>query len=178
MRIVAGKHKGKTLATFDADNIRPTSDRVKEAIFSKIQFDIVNSVVLDLFGGTGNLGLEALSRGAKKVYICDNNDASISLIKKNNNSLKENANILQCDYNKCLKTLQTEKFDFIFLDPPYASNYGEKSLELIFKLNLLSDNGVIIFEHNKGKQFNSDFELFDQKTYGTMQVSFLRRKND
>ena len=84
MRIIAGKHKGRVLSSFEADNIRPTSDRVKEAIFSKIQFLLPNLTVLDLFGGTGNFGFEALSRGAKQVYICDNNEKSIALITKNN----------------------------------------------------------------------------------------------
>ena len=179
MRIIAGKHKGRILSTFEADNIRPTSDRVKEAIFSKIQFVLPDSTVLDLFGGTGNFGLEALSRGAKLVYICDNNDKSINLITKNNNALKENAKIIKNDFHKILKNLEGVKFDIIFLDPPYATNYGEQSLELINKHNLLSFDGFVIFEHNKGKQFDFfGFELFDQKTYGTMQVSFLKVKND
>lgn len=179
MRIIAGKHKGKVLSTFEADNIRPTSDRVKEAIFSKIQFILPGLIVLDLFGGTGNFGLEALSRGAKQVYICDNNDKSINLITKNNKALGESAIIIKNDFHKILKNFEGTKFDIIFLDPPYATNYGEQSLELILKHKLLSDNGFVIFEHNKGKQFSfNGFEMFDQKTYGTMQVSFLRVQND
>ena len=179
MRIIAGKHKGRVLSSFEADNIRPTSDRVKEAIFSKIQFLLPNLTVLDLFGGTGNFGFEALSRGAKQVYICDNNEKSIALITKNNKALGENAIIIKNDFHKCLKNFKSNMFDLIFLDPPYATNYGEQSLELIKKYNLLTSEGMVIFEHNKGKTFNySGYELFDQKTYGTMQVSFLRVNYD
>lgn len=179
MRIIAGKHKGRILSSFEAENIRPTSDRVKEAIFSKIQFVLSGSVVLDLFGGTGNFGLEALSRGAGKVYICDNNDKSINLINKNNLALGESAIIIKNDFKKILKNFCGTKFDIIFLDPPYATNYGEQSLAAILENGLLSKNGFVIFEHNKGKNFDFlGYEIFDQKTYGTMQVSFLRCKND
>lgn len=112
MRIIAGKYKGKVLRTFEADNIRPTSDMVKEAICSKLQFYFPESVVLDLFGGTGNFGFEALSRGADNVYICDNNDKSIAIINLNQQLLKSNANIMQGDYNKCIKNLSNKGISF------------------------------------------------------------------
>lgn len=181
MRIIAGKYKGKILNSFEAENIRPTSDMVKEAICSKIQFEIPDSVVLDLFGGTGNFGFEMLSRGAKHVVICDNNDKSIAIIKKNNSMLKENAEILQGDYNKCLKMLANKNymFDIIFLDPPYKTSYGEQALTLIKKFNLLNHNGTLIFEHEKDKTFDfSGFDLFDKKTYGIKQVSFFTINDD
>lgn len=181
MRIIAGKYRGKKLITFEANNIRPTADMVKEAICNKLQFDIPNSVVLDLFGGTGNFGFECLSRDAKKVVICDNNDKSIEIIKKNNKLLNENAIIMQGDYNKCLKTLAKQKyvFDIIFLDPPYNTNYGEQAILLILKLNLLNANGIIVFEHEKGKEFSFEgCELTDLKTYGIKQVSYFMVKHD
>lgn len=181
MRIIAGKYKGKILNSFEADNIRPTSDMVKEAICNKIQFDIPNAAVLDLFGGTGNFGFEMLSRGASEVVICDNNDKSINIIKKNNASLKESATIIQGDYNKCLKILSNKnyKFDLIFLDPPYKTTYGEQAMALILKLELLNENGMIIFEHAKGKEFDYEgFSLIDRKSYGIKQVSYFMVKND
>lgn len=182
MRIIAGKYKGKILNTFEADNIRPTSDMVKEAICSKIQFDLPDSVVLDLFGGTGNFGFECLSRGAKEVVICDNNDKSINIIKKNNALLKENAVILQGDYNKCLKMLSAKnyKFDIIFLDPPYKTAYGEQAMQLILNLNLLKEDGLLIFEHAKDKpEYDySGYELLVQKKYGIKMVSYFRVQHD
>lgn len=181
MRIIAGKYKGKILNTFNANNIRPTSDMVKEAIYNKIQFILQNAVVLDLFGGTGNFGFEAVSRGAQQVVICDNNDKSIEIIKKNNALLNSEATILQCDYNKCLKALSNKNyvFDIIFLDPPYNTLYGENAMQLILKLKLLSSSGILIFEHEKGKEFNfAGFELTDKKTYGIKQVSFFKVMHD
>ncbi len=180
MRIIAGKYKGKVLHTFEADNIRPTSDMVKEAICSKFQFEFPDSIVLDLFGGTGNFGFEALSRGAKHVVICDNNDKSINIIKKNNALLKADAEIVQGDYNKCLKLLAKKyKFNIIFLDPPYKTTYGEQAMQLIKQLELLADDGAVIFEHLKDKQFDySGFELFDKKRYGTKEVSYFRCEHD
>lgn len=182
MRIIAGKYKGKILNSFEANNIRPTSDMVKEAICSKIQFDLPDSVVLDLFGGTGNFGFECLSRGAKEVVICDNNDKSINIIKKNNALLKENAVILQGDYNKCLKTLANKnyKFNIIFLDPPYSTTYGEQAMQQILKLNLLTPNGLLIFEHAKEKpSFDySGFKLTAQKRYGIKMVSYFVVQHD
>ena len=142
MRIIAGKYKGKVLNSFEADNIRPTSDMVKEAICSKFQFEFPDSTVLDLFGGTGNFGFEVLSRGAKKVVICDTDIRSINIIKKNNTLLKADAEIIQGDYNKCLKLLMGKyKFDFIFLDPPYKTTYGEQAMQLIKKYDLLAEDG-------------------------------------
>lgn len=180
MRIIAGKYKGKVLHTFEADNIRPTSDMVKEAICSKFQFEFPESLVLDLFGGTGNFGFEALSRGAKHVVICDNNDKSINIIKKNNALLKADAEILQGDYNKCLKLLAKKyKFNMVFLDPPYNTTYGEQAMQLILQLDLLAEDGVVIFEHLKGKTFDyAGFEMFDQKRYGIKEVSYFRCKHD
>lgn len=180
MRIIAGKYKGKVLNSFEADNIRPTSDMVKEAICSKFQFEFPDSTVLDLFGGTGNFGFEVLSRGAKKVVICDTDIRSINIIKKNNTLLKADSEIIQGDYNKCLKLLMGKyKFDFIFLDPPYKTTYGEQAMQLIKKYDLLAEDGVVIFEHLKDKQFEyQGFELIDKKRYGIKEVSYFRCSND
>ncbi len=177
MRIIAGKYKGKVLHSFEADNIRPTSDMVKEAICSKLQFDFPGSIVLDLFGGTGNFGFETISRGAGEVYICDNNDKSISIINKNRQLLGVDVNVLKGDYNKCLKMLSAKdvKFDIIFLDPPYATTYGEQAMQVIYKYQLLNEDGILVFEHAKDKQFSYDhYQLLDKKRYGIKEVSYFK----
>lgn len=178
MRIIAGKHKGLTLLEFEAGNIRPTIDRVRENIFNKIQFGVMGSKVLDLFGGTGAVSLEFVSRGAEEVITCDNNKNSINLIKKNFAKAKENPNILDKDFKDALKCLKDKKFDYIFLDPPYAENYGEEAIKLISQYNLLEEDGLIIYEHIENKDFAlpNTMEIVDTKKYGTVFVSYIRWK--
>lgn len=177
MRIVAGKYRGTNLLTFEADNIRPTVDRVRENIFNKIQFDIVGARVLDLFCGTGAISLEFLSRGANEVIICDNNPKSIDLIKKNYAKIGVKPNLKMGDYLGTLKSL-SGRFDFIFLDPPYATDYAEKALFMIEERNLLEDDGIIIYEHLQGKEFAlpERLEIYDEKKYGTVVVTYMRKK--
>lgn len=177
MRIVAGKYRGTNLLTFEADNIRPTVDRVRENIFNKIQFDIVGARVLDLFGGTGAISLEFLSRGASEVIICDNNPKSIDLIKKNYAKIGVKPNLKMGDYISTLKSL-SGRFDFIFLDPPYATDYAEKALFMIDELNLLEGDGIIIYEHLQGKEFAlpESLDIYDEKKYGTVVVTYIRKK--
>jgi len=184
MRIVAGKFKAINLYTFDYENVRPTPDKIREAVFSKYQFDIMGSSWLDLFGGTGAVGLEALSRGASKVVVCDDNKDSIALINKNYTKCKVKPNLIKTNFIKALKSLadSNQKFDFIYLDPPFNTTLGEKAIKLIANYNLLNDDGVVIFEHLKGKDISSAneyMENFENKTYGTIEVSFYKlRKED
>ena len=175
MRIIAGKHKGLILKEFEYGNIRPTADRVREGIFNKIQFDVRDANVLDLFGGTGAVSIEFVSRGAQ-VTTCDNNADSIKLIKQNFAKAKETPSIIEGDYKSILKRLQGKKFDFIFLDPPFATDYGQTSLELIVKYNLLEQDGLIIYEHETGKNFNvpTELEVVDIKKYSQISVTYLR----
>ena len=178
MRIIAGKHKGLNLKSFDFDGTRPTSDKVREAVFSKIQFNIMDSKCLDLFGGTGAVSLELLSRGASSVTVCDNNVKSIALIKENSQKAKENPTILKMDYKMALSKLKEdgERFDIIFLDPPYKSDFGNKSIKIIFDNDLLSDDGILIYECEKGTVVDSaGFEIFDEKIYGTIKVVFCKK---
>lgn len=180
MRIIAGKHRGLVLYTFDSDNIRPTADRVREGIFNKLQFVISGAKVLDLFGGTGAISLEFLSRGANKVVTVDNNKNSINLITKNFLKAKEEVNLITDEYYNALSRLKNEKFDIIFIDPPYATDFGEKAIEIITKLNMLEEDGIIVYEHLVDKTFKipEDFDIIDQKKYGTIMVSYLEYKND
>lgn len=180
MRVIAGKYRGVVLNSFDADNIRPTADRVREGIFNKIQFFVQDAEVLDLFGGTGAISIEFLSRGAKSVTTVDNNKNSVSLINKNFAKIKQSPNLIVSDYDNALKVLKNKKFDIIFIDPPFATNYGENSLSIISELNIIKSDGLIIYEHDKNKKFvvPKDFEIIDEKKYGTIIVSYIKVKND
>lgn len=176
MRIIAGRHKGLKLKEFELGNIRPTSDKVRESVFNKLQFNIRDANVLDLFGGTGAISLEFVSRGAK-VTTCDNNIDSIKLIKENFAKAKEVPQIIEGDYKTILKRLQGKSFDIIFLDPPFATDYGLKALELIIKFELLQDDGMVVFEHPSGKTFDTPngLQIVDCKKYGSISVSYLVR---
>ena len=154
MRIIAGKYKGKILNSFKLDTTRPTSDIVRSSLFNIIGDKIIGSKFLDLFGGTGACGIEADSRGASQVTIVDNNNESINLINKNIKLVKsDRINVVKQDYDKFLKICKENSyvFDIIFIDPPYKSNFGENSIDYILQNNILSKNGLIIWEHDKDK---------------------------
>lgn len=142
MRVISGKSRGKKLVSLEGDNTRPTLDRVKEALFNKIQFDIQDAIVLDLFAGSGALGIEALSRGAKQVVFCDKVPETIKVIKQNvaNTNNLDKSIIINKDCNEVLDKLsnQNKKFDIVFLDPPYKTNLAIESLQKIIMGNLLT----------------------------------------
>lgn len=182
MRIVAGKHKGLKLESFEADNIRPTLDRAREGIFNKIQFLVPNAKCLDLFGGTGAISLEFLSRGAKSVIIADNNEKSCSIIKRNFANAKENCNLIKGDFLNVCENLKGEKFDIIFLDPPFATNFGIQAIEKVINCNLLENDGMIVFEHSSEKKYLDDeflssfkLEIIDTKKYGYISVDYIKK---
>lgn len=142
MRVISGKSRGKKLISLEGDNTRPTLDRVKEALFNIIQFQVQDAVVLDLFAGTGALGIEALSRGAKEATFCDKVPDAIKVIKQNvinTNNLNKTI-IINKDYKDALENIskQNKKFDIIFLDPPYKTNLAIESLQKIIMSNLLT----------------------------------------
>ena len=183
MRVISGTAKGKKLNSFEGLETRPTLDRVKEAVFNIIQFDIKDSVVLDLFSGSGALGIEALSRGAKEAILCDASSKAIKIINKNleETRLKDKAKVINSDYLETLSKIKDKKFDIIFLDPPYKSDYVEKSIEYISKYNLLAENGIIIVEtndENKIDKINAkkDLEVYDTRKYGIAIIIFIRKE--
>ena len=181
MRIIAGKLKGLKLNEFEYGNIRPTIDRVREAIFSKIQFNIPNATVLDLFGGTGAISLEFISRNAGNVYTVDNNPNSIKLIKQNFSKANLKPTLIESDYIKALKKLKNNnlQFDIIYLDPPFDSDYAQKSIRIIAEDNLLTDDGMIVYEHLMDKELDIPPQLavLDEKKYGTVIVTYLEKNN-
>ena len=173
MRIISGKYKGKKLRGFNIEGTRPTMDRIKESLFGIIQTHIPNSVVLDLFAGSGALGLEAISNGAKKCYLIDKNIEAIKIIKENSQNIDENLKIMNIDYKKFLKNTE-EKFDIIFLDPPYKENQMDKSLRIIEERNLLNDKGIVICEYEIGNP-KTNLKLIKEKSYGPKKIKIFEK---
>lgn len=175
MIVASGKYKGRKLADNHYAHIRPTADIVKQAIFNKLSSLVMGGKVLDLFCGTGALGIEAISRGAKEVVFADKNPRSIAQTKSNLNSLAiDEARVIKGDFKDVLKKLSGEKFDVILLDPPYMSGVYEEALSLIKEYDLLGLEGVVVCEHEKTVQINhASFEQIDQKRYGIKMVTYL-----
>ena len=173
MRIISGKYKGRNIEGYNIIGTRPTMDRVKESLIGIIQNRIKDSVCLDLFAGSGSVGLELLSNGAKKCYFVDNNKKAIETLKLNINKIKieENYDLILNDFHKALKNLKEQniKFDIIFLDPPYQNNYIKDSLKLILEYNLINENGIIICEYETEK-FECNLEIFKERKYGNKQI--------
>ena len=163
MRIISGKYKGKKLNGFTIEGTRPTMDRVKESLFAMIQTNLNEAIVLDLFAGSGALGLEAISNGAKKCYLIDNNEEAIKTIKANSTNIKEDLNIIHTDYKKFLKQID-QKFDIIFLDPPYRSNQLNKALKIIEERDLLKEKGIVVCEYEKIPPI-TNLKLLKEKNY-------------
>lgn len=183
MRIITGEFKGRKLESPIGSDVRPTTDKVKESIFNLLMHDIFDSVCVDLFAGTGNLGLEALSRGAKRCYFCDNSRASISLIKTNIDKCKavERSRVIAGDFTKALSNLP-EKADVFLLDPPYREGLYEKCLEMIDSLDLLQEEGIIVAEHgvrDKVPQQVGRLVKTKERIYGKIAVSIyeFQQKN-
>ncbi|MGN0822291.1 MAG: 16S rRNA (guanine(966)-N(2))-methyltransferase RsmD [Candidatus Gallimonas sp.] len=178
MRIIAGKHRGRVLAEFGGKAIRPTSDRVKESLFSILSARIPSARVLDLFCGTGALGLECISRGAAEVVFNDLSRDSLAVLRKNLALLRETAAISQSDFRTCLKTA-AGRFDLIFVDPPYAAEYREEALRLIAERELLRENGLVVYEsEERNAPCPNGFTLCDERNYGRTVVSFYGRERE
>ena len=175
MRIIAGKFKGKPLKELKFEHIRPTGDKVKQALFTKLQFEIEGARVLDLFCGTGALGIEAISRGAKEVIFIDKHPKSVALTRDNLKSIKSDAKVYNVPFEKALEKVEGQ-FDLILIDPPYKSGYYEKAVEMIFKRNLLADDGTIVCEHAIDDTFEFNrFEVYDEKRYGSVILTYLKK---
>ena len=176
MRVISGKYKGKKLIGFDIDGTRPTMDRVKESLFGIIQSNIKNSIVLDLFAGSGSLGIEAISNGASEVYFIDNNIELINIIKKNTMGINEKIHIMKSDYKNALEILKNSniKFDVIFLDPPYKLNLINNCLNKILEYNLLNKDGIIICEYEAEEINNDKLTLIKDKKYGSKKIKIYK----
>jgi len=181
MRVVAGKYKGKNLASPINNDVRPTTTRIKETLFNVIQFKVQGSVCLDLFGGSGALGIECISRGSNEVYFVDNNKNSINLIHQNLKGIDGKYKVLNCDFYSALRSCYAQKlkFDLIFLDPPYKTSYGEDAIKSIIDMDLLSKDGCIIYEHGSDKNYLLSSPYYKQRTkkMGSVTAEFITRKN-
>ena len=171
MRVISGIARGTKLDSRESISTRPTLDRIKENMFNLIQDKVRDSVVLDLFAGSGQLGIEALSRGADRAYFCDIDREDIVFLNKNiaKTRLTEKSIVLNEDFKKVLNTINT-KFDLIFIDPPYKSNFVEESINLIYEKSILNDDGLIIIETDETQKIQ---ELLNSKSY----INILKTKN-
>lgn len=179
MRIISGKYKGKQVDGFNIEGTRPTMDRVKESLVAMIQNKIEDSTCLDLFSGSGSVGLELLSNGAKKCIFSDSNPKVIEILKKNFNKLGilDDAQFFNSDFRKVLEKMKNNqvKFDIIFLDPPYEMNFITPSLKLINDYNLLNDDGIVICEYENENIDFSNYEIYKERKYGSKNVLILKK---
>ena len=178
MKIISGKYKGRNLEGHNLEGTRPTMERVKESLFAIIQNYLDGAVVLDLFSGSGNLGIEALSEGASFAYLVDYNKKASDTIKRNLNSIGiKEAEVINLDYKKALNYLKDKKVDLIFLDPPYKTDFIEQSIKLIDEYNILSDEGLIICENDSLDKivYPDDYEVVKDRKYGDKWVVILRK---
>ena len=178
MRVVGGIYRSRILAEFSGNDVRPTSDRAKEALFNILALRVRGARVLDLFAGSGSLGIEAISRGASEVVFNDLAKDSVAIIKKNLQTLKitqgEQATVYHYDYATCLDVVKG-KFDIVFIDPPYKLEAGKLAIEKIAKKGLLSENGVAVYERDIPFDGEIDgLEKFDERKYGKAYLTFFR----
>lgn len=174
MRVISGKYKGTFLDGFDIAGTRPTMDRVKESMFAMVQDNLKNSVCLDLFAGSGSLGIEALSNGAKYCYFVDNSDKIYKILKNNLSKLRDsNYSIIFKNYKQALDGFKNNniKFDIIILDPPYKLDLINDIIIYIYENNLLNKNGIILCEYENEVVKTDNFTLLKNKKYGSKNVS-------
>lgn len=176
MRIIAGKAGGRVLKTIKGTKTRPTLDRVKEALFNMITPFVPDAYGIDLFSGTGNLGLEALSRGAKEFIFVEKESRNIKVIKENIElcGFGDMSHIIRGDVFDYLKKTG-EKYDMILMDPPYGKNLADQALEIIAEKRLLKKSGIIVVEHSSNETLDakSYFNLFKEKVYGDTGITIL-----
>ena len=180
MRIISGTARGTNLFTLEGNDTRPTLDRVKESLFNIISLKIYDSVVLDLFSGSGAIGLEFASRGAKEVTLCDNSKKAIQIIKRNieKTHLEEKIKLFNCDYIELLKKNKNKKFNIIYLDPPYKTNYIINAIRLLLEYDMLDEEGIIIAETDepeKVEEFLNERKIsnFEKRKYGRAFLFFI-----
>ncbi len=178
MRIIAGKHRGRKLFAPLNRDIRPTSDRAKEAVFNIIQWEIKDCVFVDCFSGSGAIGIEALSRGAKKVYFIDNDRDSAALIRKNLTGIDGSFEVVEQDFLQALNYIsykEKDGVDFIFADPPYRFEVEEELFKTVISCGLLKNGGKLLFEHGLNKEIHTKtLYKYDTRTYGIAVIDFFR----
>lgn len=183
MRIISGTARGTKLNTLEGQVTRPTLDRVKESLFNIIQNEINNKIFLDLFSGSGAIGLEAASRGCKKSILCDKSKDAIKVIQKNieKTHLENKVELYNLDYEKTLKTKIKNKVDIVYIDPPYNSDFAIKAINIIINQKIVDENSIIIIETDNEDKIlkeleNIKIEVTDRRKYGRATLIFLKYK--
>ena len=179
MRIISGKARGTKLYTLEGEITRPTLDRVKESLFNIIQEKILGSSFLDVFSGSGAIGLEAASRGAKKVFLCEKDKNAIEVIEKNIEKTHLEVTLYETSYEKMLENLD-EKLDIIYIDPPYKTNLVYEAVNKLINLNLLKSDSLIIVETDEEERVeqalkNLNVKIIDKRKYGRVHLIFLNK---
>lgn len=183
MRIITGRARGVRLDTLDGLDTRPTSERTKEAVFSMLQFQIADSVVLDLFAGSGQMGLEALSRGARRAYLVDRSKSAVQIIKKNVEKCRfSDGACVACEDSVSFlkKHISNEKFDIVFLDPPYATSLIDEALKILRERELIDENSHIVCESDRfdilGIENSEKYDIIKTMKHGIAHISVLKLK--
>lgn len=174
MRIIAGKHRGRVLAEFKGKDVRPTADRVKESLFQILSARLVGARILDLFCGSGALGLECLSRGAASVQFNDSSEESLALARKNAARLFEEGAFTRLDFRACLSRAEG-KFDLILSDPPYGQDLLSEILSLVKERDLLQPNGLVVHESEREERPSAGWQTVDLRSYGRTKIYFFGR---
>ena len=187
MKIITGIARGMNIETLEGEATRPTSQRVKEAVFSMIQFEIENTTVLDLFAGSGQMGLEALSRGAKKATFCDASRDATDIVIRNakKTRLFDKCRISTCDYNQMLKGISgKEKYDLVFIDPPYGERIVAEVLKKALKYDIFANNCIIVCESGApdifadNEELKASFDIIRIAKYSISYITLLKYKAD
>lgn len=178
MRIIGGKYRSRVLSGFAGEDVRPTSDRAREALFNILANEVRGARVLDLFAGSGALGIESLSRGAREAVFNDAAKDSLAILRKNLSALKipaSEARIYNYDFSVFLDGAAGQ-FDLIFIDPPYRMEYGKAALEKIASRGLLTENGVAVYERDRAFEGEiAGLEKYDERKYGKAYLTFFRK---
>lgn len=182
MRVIAGKWKGRRLVGFDASHLRPTSDRVKESIFNILSFHLEGAKVLDLYGGTGNLSIESLSRGAANLTTVEMNPKSIQIIQKNLKALgiEDGIDVRKQDVFVFLKKYSGDAFDIILIDPPFTEKIADPSVAAVSTSQAFHKNTIIVCEYSKFEKMDKaygDLVNYDTRDFGDKKVAFFRHKD-
>ena len=183
MRIIAGKYRSRKLITLEGLATRPTLDQTKEAIFSSLGGYINDFVILDVFGGSGALSLESISRGAKEAYIIDSNPDAIKIIKKNaeNLGVGQELHVYSGDYKKILERLNNKKFDIVFLDPPFRMKVIDELCQYLIENDMISNGGYIVAEYPKEDIVEQDYEGYRIKMckrYASSEILILEKDDE
>lgn len=184
MRIISGIARGTKLYTLDGINTRPTLDRIKEPLFNILNFKLQDAVVLDLFAGSGALGLESISRGARMAIFCEHNRNAASIVEKNIEKTKfiEKSLLIKSDFEVAIKEIEKKKIklDVVFLDPPYKTDLIFRSIKQILNSDVLNENAIIILETDEPDRIQNDIRdlnvsIFDIRKYGRVSLIFLNK---